>query len=349
MSDDVAAADPAHGELSSSASEDGAGGNKAKSRHAIIWQEPDIPTFADFKAGGSARKRWFQYWFGPGKSDAFDLAFHWLLTFAPISMVSNLGGVLGRTFGMRTRPHVVARIRVRLRRLFPDMDADAIERIARSHFDNAGRIQAEFSVIRRVLRAGRLTVEGADLLKEATSSGPVILVCCHTGNWEMFEVALHAHGIRWGMNFWPPSKHSHRLIASRIRQGFGAILLPPGSPGTRPALRILQAGGIVSIFADEVHRNIVMAPFFDREPHLNGNLAIISRMRRMTGAKLLLTYSQRLPRCQYKVNFERLIEVPSIQNPEAPLIEDVNAINAAITPVVVANIHQWYFLDNAFE
>jgi KDO2-lipid IV(A) lauroyltransferase len=107
---------------------------------------------------------------------------------------------------------------------------------------------------------------------------------------------------------------------------------------------VLQGGGVLCIFGDEEHEGRVMAPFFGRPPHLNGNLTIAARLARMTGAHVMVFHGERRPNGDYAVIFENPAPLPSQTDPQASLLADVVALNAVIEPLVRAHIGSWYFL-----
>lgn len=321
----------------------------AKTRKPWIWTPPDIPTWKDLVAGPERRRAFFRYWRANGASWALEITLHHVFRLLPTEACSSVGAWIGRVLGPRVQPNTAIGARRNLKRIHPDWSDERIERAVISHYENGGRLMTEFSVLHRLKREGRIAVEGAEDLMRVRRAGPTILVCCHTGNWEVMFPVLSELGFDWSINYTPPHEHARDYVAREVRTSFGAGLLPPGKAGTRPAIRLLEAGGAVSIYCDETHERKVMAPFFDRPPHLDGNLAIAVRMKRMTGARICVYNCTRVEGARFKVRFQAPIDLPSDRDPKAPLIDDVIALNAVIEPIVLAHSDQWFFLDNRFE
>jgi KDO2-lipid IV(A) lauroyltransferase len=172
------------------------------------------------------------------------------------------------------------------------------------------------------------------------------MISLHTGNWEVGAAALQMLDLRWAGTHAPPAREVQRRIANKVRETFGMEVLPPGRASARPAIRHLQQGRCICIFCDEVHHDVVMAPFFGRPPHIDGNLAIAARLARMTGAKIVVVQLARIEGCHFTCAFHPAVTlVPGRATPEQ-LLRDVILLDGIIAPIVEANLDQWYFLDN---
>ncbi len=320
-----------------------------KSRKPYVWTPPEVPGWANLWAGGARRQAFLGYWRGAGLQDLADFALHAVLRVLPIDLCSAIGGALGRFVGPRFHKDAVGRARANLKRIDPTLTEAQVEARILSHFDNAGRVMAEFSILHRLVKSGRITVENEAAVLRRHAEGPLLLVSCHTGNWEALGALMASLGMQWSAVYTPPGTRAQQVIAERVRQQFGVHMLPPGKPGVRPTIRTLEAGGTVSMFCDEVHHGRVMAPFFDRPPHLDGNLAIALRFARLTGAQVFVGHGVRLKGARFHVTCTDPVALPSHTNPDATLLEDVIALNAILEPIIRANCGQWYFLDNAFD
>lgn len=321
----------------------------AKTRRPYLWSEAPLPGWADALAGGERRRAFLRHWTGPGIRDLRDIAFHHLFRVLPVDLSSAIGGGLYRLLGPRVSPGVATRAEAHLRRIDPTLTERELRSSVLSHFESMGRVMAEFAVLHRLMRKGRLTHEGSDIILKARAEGPVILIGCHTGNWEVLSPFLHALGVHWSFLYDPPRNQIRHAIARRVRGRFGCELVTPDLAGTRTLVNRLRAGGMVSIFCDEAYEGRVMAPFFDRPPHIDGNLAIVARLARSTGARIVLIHYDRIRRCRFHVRVEGPLPLPSQSNPGAALIDDVRALDRAIEPIIRAHLGDWYFLDNRFE
>src|SRR5471032_258765 len=159
------------------------------------------------------------------------------------------------------------------------------------NFDNNGRVNAEFAVLHRLLRAGRIEIENIELLKAALAKGPVIGVGLHLGNWEVAAPALASHGIP-GFFFYEPQSRmrTHLAMKARFRTSPASEALPPGPAAVRSALRWLKEGKLVAIWCDEQFGDQIVAPLFGGQPHLSSNYATAIRLARHSNAPLMPFY-----------------------------------------------------------
>lgn len=324
----------------------------AKTRKATLWQAGAVPGFDDLRAGGERRKAFLSYWTGAtGRKEIAYYGLHKLFRLLSPRRASAAGGALALRLYRAGKLEKDARIVKRnLAIIRPEWSPAEIEAAAEAHFEHVGRLMAEFSQLDRLMPAGLIEAENAELLQRVRDSGPTILVCCHTGNWEVATPLLTSLGFRWAAVVAPPTSPVQREIARRLRESFGGVtLLPAGLAGARPTVRWLQQGGMISMFCDEGIKGRAMAPFFGRKPHLDGNLAVAARFARMTGAKIVVGHSIRLGGCRFKLTCKGPIDLPSASDPQATLLDDVTALNAALEPIVREYASQWYFLTSRVD
>jgi KDO2-lipid IV(A) lauroyltransferase len=169
----------------------------------------------------------------------------------------------------------------------------------------------------------------------------------HLGNWEIFAPKLVELGLSPSANYTPPAGRARAWIARRVRSKLGYGLLPPGKDGIRPALNILKQGGAISVFCDEGFAGKIRGPFFGRPPHLEGNLAVVARLARLTGATICPCYAVRRAGTSFEGFALEPIILPPERKPGERLIDDVLLLNSVIEPIIHAHLDQWYFLDNA--
>ena len=302
----------------------------AKSRVAFVIPPAEDKTFAEKRA------------------TAFELLVHHTTRLLPSTWVSEgIGGAFERLLP-RVNPDVLPAAAANLRRIEPGWSEERIAETARQHGASMARQFAEYAAVTRFWREGRVHFTEAARLRALIAEGPLLMICLHTGNWEVL-CGMGAVGVKMTSFVAPRIKRSEELICTRVRQQLGLTILRPGTASIRKALGILRGGDPVMLFCDEVHEGRVMAPLFDRSPHLNGNLAIAVRMARLSGARLVTLHARRLPGLQFEIHLGSPIALQPEIVPGERLLDDVALLNGAIEPIIRANLDQWYFLDNPFE
>jgi KDO2-lipid IV(A) lauroyltransferase len=279
---------------------------------------------------------------------AGELLIHHTMRLLPTTWISNgVGGVFERLL-LRTQPEVMAAAAANLRRIEPGWSEQRIAETARQHCASLARQFAEYAAVTRLWREGRVDFADISRLRALLADGPLIVIGLHTGNWEVM-CGMGAIGIKTASFVAPRSKRSEELVCRRVRQELGHTMLRPGPGSIRAALGILRDGNPVTMYCDEVHQGRVMAPLFDRSPHVNGNLAIAVRIARLSGARLVTMHVRRLPGVRFEISLGSPITLEPETVPGERLLDDVAMLNGVIEPIIRANLDQWYFLDNALE
>jgi KDO2-lipid IV(A) lauroyltransferase len=314
-------------------------------RKAFVWEEEVPPKLGDLFAGREARDRFWRYWVRDTLSDLPKWASYHGLKLLPTEMASWLGAlnfdVIRRFYPGRNK-----RLAANAARIRPDLDPATV---ARANWRNKGRLMAEFSLIPRLEPAGRIKVEGAENLAAAREAGPVVILAMHLGNWELIGPVLGRLKVPFATFYMPPESRAEHRIACKVRQSFGATLLPPGMRGVRPAMKRLgQRDGVVIVFGDEGFDGRIMAPFFGRPAHLSGNLAITVRLARHAGARIVPVHVTRENGARFTCRWLSPIALEPTDDPGDALAADVARLNAVIEPVVRLHIDQWFFLDHKF-
>lgn len=337
-----------------------------------MTQEPDVskPSLAKRKAwtfaaakvpplrylvGNPAQRQQFRrYWINDNIDNGIALAVHFGLKLLSMDGCSNFGARLGPFALPRFHKAAVIRGRQTLTRLLPDATETEREAVLYRNWQAQGRIMTEFSVINRLLgHMDRITLHDYHHLRDTVRAGPTIIVGMHLGNWEIGPAILHKDGIRPYANYTPPAGRAKAWISERVRRKGGLNFLPPGAQGIRPAVKVLKEGGVISMFCDEGVAGKIRGPLFGRAPHQEGNLAVAVRLARMTGATICPWYNLRTEGFRFEAFFLPPLKLPPVGPSEAKsdsrMAADIALLNAAIEPVIRANLDQWYFLDHALQ
>ncbi|WP_349436346.1 lipid A biosynthesis lauroyl acyltransferase [Pararhizobium sp. A13] len=318
------------------------------SRKVWVYAPRRAPPLSDVWRGGKARRAFISHWIGGTLQNAFDLAMFYAMKLLPADACSALGAKLGLFSLPRWHKGAVKKARVNLARLLPNAGDTERDALMVRNWENQGRLMTEFSVVNRMAKDGkRVTLHGEESIIDAARQGPLILMGLHTGNWELIWSIVHRLGIDAALNYAPPNSPARHWIARRVRQQAGISLLPPGKTAVRPALKRLQDSGTIIVFCDEGLRGKIRGPFLGRKPHADGNLALVARLARLTGARICPVYTLRTGGAQFSFHALPAISLPPEERSGARLMEDVVLLNSVIEPVIRDHLDQWYFLDNA--
>jgi KDO2-lipid IV(A) lauroyltransferase len=283
-------------------------------------------------------------------ADALDLAVHTGLRAAPTDVVSAFGAWAVSVRGAKAYPVADKRAAENMRRLRPDWDEARIAEACRLRWDNIGRLMAEYAVVDRLVREGRIEIRGAEHLAAAKAHGKgIVLLGLHLGTWEVYAPALASIGIDPAGFHEPRPTLGRRIITERVRRSLGATVFEPDLSGARLAIQRLRAGGAVALFADESVGGLVRGPFLGRRPHAEGNLRYAVQFARTAGCPIVPGYIRRTGGCRFVLNVLEPIHLPPEDAPGTARMRDIDALNAVMEPLVLANLDQWYFLHDRIE
>lgn len=270
-----------------------------------------------------------------------------LLKGVPTEWASAIGSFGYRMNGRLARKDSIESLKRNFRLLRPEASAAELEGWVDDFYDAVGRVAGEFAVIHRFWDEGRIEVVGAENLTAVAGKRPLIGLCLHTGNWEVFAPVFQKLGVKLNSIIQFPASPAEAYLVDRARRTFGVSPILPDLAGIRQAMRVLSENGVVSMFPDEARKGQIMAPLFGRPPHDRGNLAVAVRLARRTGALLGLGYCQRTAPCRFRLNMGETFELPARETPD--LLADVAFLNEKIEPVIRQEMPRWYFMDDRIE
>ncbi|MBV9971121.1 MAG: lysophospholipid acyltransferase family protein [Xanthobacteraceae bacterium] len=211
----------------------------------------------------------------------------------------------------------------------------------------------EYSVIDRLWAAGRIAVSGIEHLHEARDRGkPILVAPVHLGNWETVLVTGIACGHCGSGIYEPPQNRFEHRLANRVRARYGARFVSAGPHSAREAIRELRSRrGPFIVYIDEFIRGRVQAPSFGRALRGDANIAYAVRLAALTGAAVIPAYCLRVEdSARFEVKFLPPLALIDTGDRSADLAENMKRLDAAIAPVIQANLDQWYFaLDFEFD
>ncbi|EUB95016.1 lipid A biosynthesis acyltransferase [Rhizobium sp. CF080] len=320
-------------------------GHKASKRKAWVFEEGTSLRFSDFLAGGEARRQFFKHLRKETPRDIRDLLMVFAFKMLPASVVSNIGGFLGRHVIPRRYKVMSARARENFRIIRPEASETQIEAWLEEFADSQGRQRAEYAVMRRLAaKTQNIRFVGTENLVQQCAGQPVIFIGLHLANWEVAWQSLVAMGLELTGSYDPPKRRVHHWLVNRERRRDRLTVLKPGKDAVRPALQTLKDNGNLIVFCDEGFEGKVRAPLFGRPAHLQGNYAFVARLARKTDALLYPIYVTRDRGTHFTFRTVEPFRLPPEDSPGGRLIDDVKLINSVVEPIVAQHVAQWFFV-----
>ncbi|NEX61332.1 lysophospholipid acyltransferase family protein [Noviherbaspirillum sp. 17J57-3] len=262
-----------------------------------------------------------------------------LLSFLPLPVLHAAGAALGWLVYLLSPSY--------RRRLKDNLARAGLSHVLPAAVQEAGKNVLELPFIwcapqERVLAA--VTIEDDALVKEALAAGRgIVFLTPHLG---CFEVTAQTMAARMPLTvlYRPPRKAILKPLVEGARARPNLHLAPANLSGVRMLLKALKGGGLIGLLPDQVPQNGegVWAGFFGKPAY---TMTLPGKLHGMTGAPILLTYAERLPRGRgFVMRFVRFEENLG-ETPE----QQARAINRAMEKLVARCPAQYFWSYNRYK
>jgi KDO2-lipid IV(A) lauroyltransferase len=262
----------------------------------------------------------------------------------PLPAIHLLGAMIG--WGFLIFPGRVTRdTKTNIRLCFPELPRRRQRHLVRQSLVETGKTLMETSAL--WLRAGAKALslirdaDGLDVALNAQSAGQgLILATPHLGSWEAAGLYCAAN-FKMTCLYRPLRMAELEDLVHNARSRLGAHYVPATARGIRVACRAAGKGGAVAMLPDQEPRagSGCFAPFFGIPAY---SMSLLVRLSSRTGAPIVFTYCERLPRGRgYRIHFR---EAPQeIYSPDTGTA--VTAMNQAIEALIreCPTQYQWSY------
>jgi Kdo2-lipid IVA lauroyltransferase/acyltransferase len=251
----------------------------------------------------------------------------------PLVVCHALGSVIG--WGFMLIPNRAARdTKTNIGLCFPEMARSEQRRLVRQSLVETGKAILEASVL--WMRPGEKSlqlirhVDGLDMAMKARDAGyGLILATPHLGAWE--AAGLYCGAIFSMTCLYRPLRMIElEALVHDARSRLGAKYVPASARGIRAVSMAAGKGGTVAMLPDQEPRSGSghFAPFFGIPAY---SMTLLVRLSKRTGAPIVFTYCERLPRGRgYHLHFRMAPqELDSLDTDTA-----VSAMNRAVEGLI---------------
>jgi len=227
-----------------------------------------------------------------------------LLGRLPPAWASAVGAWLGAQRGRRgiaAKRLWVERLDRNLDRLGAPLPPGGRDQRVIAYTSRIGRLYAEYPVLHKLAREGRLELVGRGHLTDLPR--PAILVSCHLANWELVGHVLALLDAPASALHDPPENPVRRRLAARARLGWlpDSQLIPPSPQALRQLCRALANGRNLLLYIDEVRDGHLWAPSLGRCLPERGNLWLAARLAVRYRADLLPVHVERVGAARFRI------------------------------------------------
>ena len=238
--------------------------------------------------------------------------------------------------------------RLNLRAVYPTMDSDARQRIARASMVHYVRGVLEAGMLwhwplERIMRYFDEPV-GREHLEAALERGKGLIVGApHSGSWELFSLYIQ-QVLHCTILYKPGRDPEMDEILLEKRRRAGANLVPATGAGLRVLYKVIKNGGVVGILPDQepTRGEGEFAPFFGIET-LTG--VLLPRIAHRTGAAVIFAVCARRPGGRYRVHYLPADEAISRDNTR----EALTALNEGVERTIEVDTAQYLWAYKRFR
>jgi len=187
-------------------------------------------------------------------------------------------------------------------------------------------------------------VENWEVAQAALDSGHgVIFLTPHLGCFEIIAQSIAQH-IPFTVLYRPPRKAALKPLMEDARARENLALAPANLAGVRILLKTLKKGASIGLLPDQVPQQGegVWADFFGKPAY---TMTLPAKLHQMTGAVILLSYAERLPKGRgYTVRFVRFE-----QTLDGTPQQQARSINAGMEQLIARCPSQYFWSYNRYK
>ena len=181
--------------------------------------------------------------------------------------------------------------------------------------------------------------EGLELIDEAMADGSgLILLAPHLGNWELAGLFFSSR-YKMAALYSPPNIQEFEDYMIKVRGRLGSELVRGDRRGLGRLASILRDGGVAGILPDQSPRGAgsAFAPFFGMEVK---TMTLAAKLMQRTGAKVLITYAERLNNAE---GFRIVVRETEPGMDSKDLVQATTALNQSVEHCIrkIPAQYQW--------
>ncbi|MFI4939452.1 MAG: lysophospholipid acyltransferase family protein [Burkholderiales bacterium] len=262
-----------------------------------------------------------------------------LLSLLPLPVLHALGSALGWAVYLLS-PAYRARLKENINRAgYPDSLHGAIRESGKSILELAFIWCAPPEKVQATAR-----IDNWEIAQAALDAGRgVIFLTPHLGCFEIIAQAI-AFRIPFTVLYRPPRKAALKPLIEGARARHNLLLAPANLSGVKTLLKTLKRGAAIGLLPDQVPQQGegVWANFFGKPAY---TMTLPAKLHQMTGAAIVLSYAERLPKgLGYAIRFV-LFEHALTGTPE----QQASSINASMEQLISYCPEQYFWSYHRYK
>ena len=238
-------------------------------------------------------------------------------------------------------------IKENIKKAFPDINRNNLDKIVTNMWGNYGQILAEYIFLkeyRKSIPGKNFEVVGQKILDDIKKNKkPVIFVSGHFNNFELMAMYIEKSGIDLAAVYRPLNNKFLNRIMERIRKKYICKnQIKKGFAGTRQLLSFFKKGHSIALMIDQRVSQGIKSNFFKHEAYTT---TIPAQFLKKFNCKIVPIYIERVGNYDFKLTVNNPIEYPKNYS-----IEDITLdLNHHLEKMIIKNPTQWIWSHNRWK
>lgn len=271
--------------------------------------------------------------------------FHYILS---LKTSGNFGGWTARKVGSISS--LSKRARSNIKKCFPDLSPEEIEKIIMEMWDNFGRLAAEYANADAFWDGKKLhniEIHGLENLKHIQNDGkPGIIFTAHLGNWQMITLAAQSVGLDLTQMYRAANNPWVDKVMLKAQKLAVKNVITKKKGGPKGLLSLIKKGEHALLLVDQKMGEGISVPFLGRDAMTAKGVA---RMYLNQNCPLLPARAERLYDSHFRVTFYPPIDFKPSGDQQKDMYNLLLQINEMIGEWVKERPGQWLWLHRRWN
>ncbi len=262
-----------------------------------------------------------------------------------LKLSSSISSVLVKFFGPLFRSKKI--IESNIRKAFPNLEQNKIDKIVKEMWGNYGRILSEYMFLdqfRENKLQDNLEIKGQEILNKIRDNNEqVIFVSGHFNNFELMAMHIEKAGINLAAVYRPLNNKFLNYFMEKIRVKYICRnQIKKGIHGTRQLLSFFKKNTSIALMIDQRVSEGIKSNLFNQQAFTT---TIPAQFVKRFGCKIVPIYIERIQGIKFK-----LTVCPPIKYQEKETIESITLnLNSKLEEMILINPNQWIWSHNRWK
>ena len=258
---------------------------------------------------------------------------------------SNLGGNLFEKIGPLFRSKSV--IHKNLKRAFPNINSNDLNKITKLMWNNYGRVFAEYIFIKD-FRNGKLTsniqIDGQEIVNEIIEhNNQVVFISGHLSNFELMAMYLEKSGIKLSAIYRPLNNIFLNNIMERIRKKYICkYQIKKGLGGLRKLISLKKQNFSTALMIDQRVSEGILSKFFKEEALTT---TIPAQLVKKFNIPVVPLDIERIGDLKFKITINK----PIYFSKEDSIKNITDKLNSVLEEMIIKKPSQWIWSHNRWK